>query len=87
MVGWGKSAKPSEGLDMTDTSPKKDAIETALDFAKLQNWDGVMYPPNEETPFRGRAENFYENDQKNYEGNLNDGKREGLSTLWYDNWQ
>ena len=28
MVGYGESSQTSEGVDITDTAPKKDAIET-----------------------------------------------------------
>ena len=31
MVGCGESAKPPEGVDMTDTAPEKDAIETLVE--------------------------------------------------------
>ena len=63
MVGCGESSNPSESVDMNETAPKKDAIETAVDYSKLQNRNGLKYLPNEETPFTGRAESFYENGQ------------------------
>ena len=78
MVGCGESAKPSEGVDTTDTDPKKDAIETAIDWSKLEDRDGVKYLPNEETPFTGRAVMIHENGQKWWEGNYKEGKRDGL---------
>ena len=38
--------------------------EDAVDYSNLQDRDGIMYLPNEETPFTGRAESFYENGNK-----------------------
>jgi antitoxin component YwqK of YwqJK toxin-antitoxin module len=87
MVGCGESPKPSEVADMNDTAPKKDAIETAVDWSKLQNRNGLWYLPNKETPFTGRAELFYENGQKEWETNWKDGKYDGLSITWYENGQ
>ena len=82
MVGCGEQAQPSESVDMNDTAPKKDATETAVDWSKLQDREGVMYLPNEETPFTGRAERFYENGQKFYESNYKEGLKDGLHTWW-----
>ena len=103
MVGCGESSQPSEStemnstapespnpsgvVDMTDTAPKKDAIETAVDWSKLEDRGGVMYLPNEETPFTGRAEIFYENGQKKGEETYKVGKLDGLRTGWYENGQ
>ena len=53
MVGCGEWSNPSGGVDMTDTAPKKDAIQTAVDLSKLQDRSGVKYLPNEENPFTG----------------------------------
>ncbi len=74
MVGCGESSQPSEGVNTTDTAPKKDAIETAVDLSKLRDRNGVMYLPNEETPFTGRGKNFHDNDQKKVEINFKDGE-------------
>ena len=63
MVGCGESPKPSEGVDMTDTVPKKDAIKTAVDWSKLQDRSGVTYLPNTDKPFSGYAKRAYENEQ------------------------
>ena len=87
MLGCGESTQPSEGVDMTDPAPKKDATETAVDWSKLQDREGVMYLPNEETPFTGRAESFYENGQKELESNYKDGKPDGPWTWWYESGQ
>ena len=87
MVGCGESPQPSESAAMNNTAPEKDATETAVDWSKLQDREGVMYLPNEETPFTGRAESFYENGQKELESNYKDGKPDGLWTWLYGSGQ
>jgi antitoxin component YwqK of YwqJK toxin-antitoxin module len=44
----------------------------------LEYRNGVSYLLNEETPFTGRAESFYDNGQKKWEENYKDGKKDGL---------
>ncbi|MDC0157945.1 hypothetical protein OAK38_09295 [Verrucomicrobia bacterium] len=61
--------------------------EDVVDGSKLQDRNGVTYLPNEETPFTGRAESFYENGQKKEERNYKDGKWDGFYTVWYRNGQ
>lgn len=61
--------------------------EDIVDIEKLQNRDGVAYLPNEETPFTGRAANYYVTGQKNLEANYKDGKLDGLLIKWYENGQ
>jgi antitoxin component YwqK of YwqJK toxin-antitoxin module len=58
-----------------------------VDMDKLQYRDGVVYLPDEDTPFTGRAESFNDNWQKRGESNYKDGKLHGLSTYWYGNGQ
>ena len=87
MVGCGESSNPSESAEMNNTAPKKDAIETAVDWSKLEDRDGVKYLPNEKTSFTGRAESFHENGQKEKEVNFKDGKEDGLHSYWYENGQ
>ena len=65
----------------------EEAQKEAVDFSKLKDRNGIMYLLNEETPFTGRAESFYENGQKGVEVNLKDGKPHGLTTTWYENGQ
>ena len=57
-----------------------------VDQSDLEYRNGVAYLPNEETPFTGRAERFYENGQKR-ESSYKDGKAHGLMTVWYENGQ
>ena len=61
--------------------------EQVVNESKLQDRNGVMYIPNEENPFTGRAESFYDNGQKEWEANYKDGKVDGLWTDWYENGQ
>ena len=49
--------------------------------------DDIAYFPNEDTPFTGKVEDFFENGQKKVELTFKDGKRDGLSTYWYENGQ
>tara|TARA_Y100001934_G_scaffold73467_1_gene91324 strand:- start:34 stop:588 length:555 start_codon:yes stop_codon:yes gene_type:complete len=87
MVGCGESSQPSESAEMKNTDPEKDTVETAVDRSKLQDRNGVKYLLNEETPFTGRAESFYENGQKLLEVNFKDGKKDGLQVIWHENGQ
>jgi len=73
MVGCGESTKPAEGVDMTDTAPKKDALETAVDWSKLQDRSGVTYLPNTDKPFSGNAKRAYENEQVGVLAEFKDG--------------
>ena len=58
-----------------------------VDSEDLEYRNGVTYLADEETPFTGRAESFYENGQKEMEWNYKDGMKEGLRTEWYENGQ
>ena len=59
----------------------------AVDHSKLQNRDGALYLLNEETPFTGRAKNFYDDGQKESECNYKEGIMHGLCSEWYENGQ
>ena len=80
MVGCGES-------DLSDPEVLEDATAHAVDRSKLQDRNGVKYLLNEETPFTGRAESFYENGQKLLEVNFKDGKKDGLQVIWHENGQ
>ena len=58
-----------------------------VDIDQLQYRGGVMYLPNEETPFTGKAVAKWPNGQECLEHNYKDGKRNGLYTSWYKNGQ
>ena len=80
MVGCGEP-------DLSDPEVLEEATVVVVDWSKLQDRNGITYLPNEETPFTGRAESFYENGQKGREVSYKDGKRDGLATFWYENGQ
>jgi antitoxin component YwqK of YwqJK toxin-antitoxin module len=74
MVGCGgEPSKPSDGVDLTDTAPKNDAIESAVDLPKLQDRSGVTYLPNTDKPFSGYAKRAYENEQVEVLAEFKDG--------------
>ena len=86
IVGCGESSDPSDPSD-SSTTPEvlEDATADAVDSSKLQDRNGIMYLANEENPFTGRAESFYENGQEELESNYKDGKSDGIWTGWYEN--
>ena len=51
----------------------------------IQERNGLTYIPNETTPFTGVYITTYPNGQKKIEGNYKDGKKEGLTTWWFEN--
>ena len=71
--------------DLSDLDVFEDATADAVDWSKLQDRNGIMYLANEENPFTGRAESFYENGQEELESNYKDGKSDGIWTAWYEN--
>ena len=61
--------------------------EETVDYDDLEDRNGVAYLADEETPFTGRAEKFYQNGQKEEEANFKDGKEDGPVTKWFENGQ
>ena len=61
--------------------------EDAVDYSKLQDRVGVMYLPNEDTPFTVGAEDFYENGQIHVKENYKDGKLEGSASMLHEDGQ
>jgi antitoxin component YwqK of YwqJK toxin-antitoxin module len=61
----------------------------AREVSYLQDRNGVMYEPNQETPYTGKYVSYWDDDQgqKSEESNLKDGKYVGLTTSWYQNGQ
>ena len=47
----------------------------------------LIYIPNQDTPFTGKAVAFHSNGQKREERTYKDGKKEGLWTKWWENGQ
>ena len=60
--------------DLSDPDVVKDTTADAVDYDDLENRNWVTYLLNEETPFTGRAERFYENGQKQSKRDYKDGK-------------
>ncbi len=73
LAGCGESSGPSKDVDMTNTAPKKDAIETAVDWSKLQDRSGVTYLPNTDKPYSGWAKQNYDNEQVKVLAEFTDG--------------
>jgi len=62
-------------------------IESVFDIRLKQERNGLVYLPNETTPFTGVFVGWYENGTKRAESHYIDGKENGLSTLWHRNGQ
>jgi antitoxin component YwqK of YwqJK toxin-antitoxin module len=75
-----------EQLEREAMNPKKDAIETAVDWLKLQGGQ-VTYLANTREPFSGYAKQAYDNKQIKILAQFKDGKRDGLSTEWNEEGQ
>ena len=66
LVGCGEEPggdDPKGKVNMEGTAPNEDALETAVDWSKLQDRNGVTYLPNTDKPFSGYAKRFYDNEQ------------------------
>ena len=103
MVGCGESSQPSESADMidtapespnpsesvntTDSAPEKDAIETAVDWSKLQEGLTAYFYPAGGGPFSGYAKETYENGQVKKLVQFKNGKEDGPATYWNENGQ
>ncbi|MBT6471690.1 MAG: SUMF1/EgtB/PvdO family nonheme iron enzyme, partial [Candidatus Marinimicrobia bacterium] len=49
--------------------------------------DGVFYTKDTNKPYSGQVFSLYDDGEKKREGNLKDGKLDGLWTYWYENGQ
>ena len=103
MVGCGESSQPSGGVEMndtapespnpsesvntTDSAPKKDAIETAVKWSKLQEGLTAYFYPAGGGPFSGYAKETYENGQVKKLVQFKNGKEDGPATYWNENGQ
>ena len=58
-----------------------------VDFAIIQERNGIAYLPNETEPFSGKATSYYENGQLELEANYKNGELHGLVRNWYENGQ
>ena len=68
-----------------------EAEPKVVSFDKLQKrgkeGSQLAYLPSQDTPFTGKAVDFYKNGQKEKEGNYKDGKPDGLWVRWHKNGQ
>ena len=62
------------------------AIE-GVDWEETEEREGIMYLKGSDTPYTGKTFRFWENGQKDREGNYKDGKMNGLWMAWYENGQ
>ncbi len=53
----------------------------------IQIRNDIIYLPNTDTPFTGQDEIYYLNGQKKTVVNYQNGKKNGLTTDWYENGQ
>jgi len=53
----------------------------------IQERNGIAYLPNEEEPFTGKYEVFYLEGHKKRVITYKNGKREGITTTWFENGQ
>jgi hypothetical protein len=70
--------------DLSNTAPKKDPLEEAVDWAKLQNRNGDAYLPNTDVPYSGWAKRTFENGQVEVLAYFTDGAVTDLK-LWQEN--
>ena len=84
MVGCGNSEnKP----DLTNTTPEKDPMESAVEWSKLQNRNGDAYIPNTDKPYSGWAKQIYDNEQVKVLAEFTDGpvmcvRKELMDSIW-----
>ena len=54
---------------------------------ELEEREGIVYLKGSDTPYTGKVFGLYENGKKKQEGNLKDGKPNGLWVNWHENGQ
>ena len=59
----------------------------SIDDSLLIDNSGLMYLPNSDKAFTGKAYRNYKNGNTEYEGTYEDGRVEGLVTMWYQGGQ
>ena len=74
-------------LSLVVSLPLLGAEPKVVSFDKLQHRGRLTYIPNQETPFTGKAVRFYPSGQRVWEENYNEGKLDGLQTIWYEGGQ
>ena len=73
------------GIDLDDKETLDGIIAEAIDYKKLQRrGKGLLYAPNEQTPYSGWIKMMHDNGQVRWLIQIKDGRRDGLSTRWYN---
>ena len=77
--------------DLDDKETLDGIIAEAIDAHNLKKrgnkGEKLRYAPNEQTPYTGWTKGMYDNGQIRWLRQFKDGKRDGISRLWYSNGQ
>jgi len=68
---------------VADVNPELEGVNAE----ELEERDGIAYLKGSDAPYTGKYFFFHYNGQKREEGNLKQGKQDGLQTEWYENGQ
>ena len=68
---------------VAETKPKLEGVN----FDELELRGDFFYLKGSDTPYTGKFFELYENGQKKVEGNIKDGKEDGLFVGWHENGQ
>ena len=72
------------GIDLDDKETLDGIIAEAIDYKKLQRrGKGLLYAPNEQTPYSGWIKMMHDNGQVRLLIQIKDGRRDGLSTQYF----
>jgi antitoxin component YwqK of YwqJK toxin-antitoxin module len=83
-IGCGE--KKSDGVNAHE-SESVDIESDGVNIDELEDREGVAYLKNSDSPYTGKIFDFHDNGQKKAEGNLKDGKLDGLLVWWHENGQ
>ena len=74
--------------EVTDeTKPKLQSVNYGELRLRGSLTSGIIYRKGSDTPYTGKAFEFYDNGQKEFEQYYKEGKRDGLSVWWWRNGQ
>ena len=87
--------KPVEEKELEvneEVKPKKLDAETkskleGVNKKELELRESIWFLIGSDTPFKGKAFTLHKNGQKEWEGNYEDGKEDGLFVMWFENGQ
>jgi antitoxin component YwqK of YwqJK toxin-antitoxin module len=83
-IGCGE--KKSDGVNAHE-SESVDIESDGVNLDETEVREGVAYLKNSDSPYTGKIFDFHDNGQKKAEGNLKDGKLDGLLVWWHENGQ